>query len=192
MAEKPTAQYRSDAHEQFDTEQNRCRMFTLKENQDKTCGLKIKISTLACVFRSKSLLSTIRPKRYPGSSSPRDYCLPLTNTLPWAFRSKSLLSTIRPTHYPACSGPRAYFLPLDQHTTLGVPVQELLSTARPARYPGLSGPRAFCLSLDWHATLGLQVQEPTVYPYTSMLPWAFRFKSLPSTGRLAHSLGLSG
>ncbi|GFS08796.1 hypothetical protein ElyMa_003021900 [Elysia marginata] len=103
-------------------------------------------NTLHWAFWSKRLLSTIRPTRYPVSSSPRAYCLPQdrhstlgfpvqkptvyhhNRTRPWAFRSKSLLST-----------------------------------ARPARYPGLSGLRAYCLPLDRHDTLDFAVQEPTVY-----------------------------
>ncbi|GFR90743.1 hypothetical protein ElyMa_002575200 [Elysia marginata] len=63
--------------------------------------------TLSWAFQSKSLLFTARPLRYPGSSGPRAYCLPLTKTLAWAFRSKSILSTTRPGHYPGSSGPRA-------------------------------------------------------------------------------------
>ncbi|GFS08793.1 hypothetical protein ElyMa_003021800 [Elysia marginata] len=101
---------------------------------------------LPWAFRSKSLLSTIKRTRYPGSSGPRAYCLLLTNTLPSAFRSKS-----------PC-------LPLTNTKTWAFRAKSLLSTIRPTRYPVSSGPRAYCLSIDRKATLGLPVQEPTVYP----------------------------
>ncbi|GFS06982.1 hypothetical protein ElyMa_006559300 [Elysia marginata] len=66
---------------------------------------------LSWAFRSKSVLSTNRPTRYPGLSGLRAYCLPLdryatrglpvqepsvyhwTRRLLWGFRSNSLLST---------------------------------------------------------------------------------------------------
>ncbi|GFR91310.1 hypothetical protein ElyMa_000840800, partial [Elysia marginata] len=147
---------------------------------------------LPWVFWSKSLLSTIRPTRYPGYSGPKAYCLLLTNTLPSAFRSKSLLSTSRPTRYPGPSGPRAYFLPLDQHATLGLPVQEPTVQRRPTRYPVSSSPRAYCLSLDRHSTLGFPVQKPTVYHLNRTRSWAFQSKSLLSTARPARYPGLSG
>ncbi|GFS06985.1 hypothetical protein ElyMa_006559400 [Elysia marginata] len=108
--------------------------------------------------------------------------------LPWAFWSKSLLSTNRPTRYPGLSGLRAYCPPLDRVCRS----RSLLSTIRPRRYPGLSGPRAYCLPLDRHATLGIPVQEPTVYRYTSMLPWEFLSKSPLFTIRPTRYLGSSG
>ncbi|GFR75280.1 hypothetical protein ElyMa_002183700 [Elysia marginata] len=97
---------------------------------------------LPLAFRSKSLLSTARPARFPGLSGQRAYCLPLdryatlglqvqehtvyryTSTLPWAFWAKSLLSTTKTARSPELSGPRSYFLSLDRHETLGPLVQE--------------------------------------------------------------------
>ncbi|GFS25208.1 hypothetical protein ElyMa_001682100 [Elysia marginata] len=130
---------------------------------------------LSWVFRSKSLLSTARPARYPGLSGQRAYCLPLDRYATLGLQSKSLLSTAKPPRYPGLSGPKAYCLPLEQHAILGFPVQD--STV---------------YQLDQHTTLGLPVQEPTVYLSTNRLPWVFRSKSLPSTARSAHYPGLSG
>ncbi|GFR75282.1 hypothetical protein ElyMa_002183800 [Elysia marginata] len=137
-------------------------------------------------LQSKSLMFTAGPARYPGSSGPRAYCLPLTNTIPWASRYKSLLSTIRPKRYPGLptnklswafrgpSGPRAYCLPLTNTITSAFRSKSLQSTIRPTRYPGFSGPRAYCSPLDQHATR------------------VFRSKSILSTIRPKRYLGSSG